>query len=295
LGGDLIDPSHDTASFLGLATTATFTAVAQSRRKIQLTFSEPASIDAAFITPTNYEVTTLDGQGLLVSAVQQTGPDNTRAAVTLGEDLTPGGYYVVKVLPGVAMQSGRFVLPDHQVFQWRAATTPIRIAITAFSGEVTSGLLGEPAGLAFFSPALDVSVPNSVIQVDSVSVCTRAYDVYTIPSPPDPLALFTWPAPLTGAKSEIGASGGVLIASAYRLGQAEMVVQNSLTETLPDADDGPATATLVESVDISRASFLNDDRWRTYPGTGATEGPFILADNLTYIGPGATTVIALQP
>lgn len=294
LGSDALDPGNNTATFTGLAPTASFMAVGQSRRKILLTFSEAMTLNSAFIATTNYEVVSLKGEGLLVTGVHQTGPDNTRAYLTVASDLEPNGYYTVKILPSVTTLSGKFLLPDQVLFQWKEARSTIRIPITSFSGEVASGLLGVPAGQAFFSPALDVSVANSTLQVDSVSVCTRAYDVYSIPGIPDPLPLFTWPGPLTGGKSQIGAAGGVLIASAHRLGQAIMAIQNRVSDTMPDADDGPATGTLEEPIDITRASFLNDDRWRTFPGSGATLGAFMLADNLTFIGPGPTVVIALQ-
>lgn len=293
--GDAVGVVHNTAIFLGLAPTAFFTAVAQSRRKILLTFSEAVNLDVAFVSPTNYELASLKGEGLIVTAVQQTGPDNTRAHLTVATDLEANAYYSLKLHPNVRTLVGKFFLPDQVLFQWKEARGTIRIPITSFSGEVTTGLLGMPAGQAFFSPALGVSAANSTLQVDSVSVCTRAYDVYAMPGLPGAArALFTWPPP-DGTTSEIGRSGGILNGPAHLLGHAVMALENRVADTLPEAVDGPATATLVETVDITRASFLNDDRWRTHPGTGATLGPFILADNLTYIGPGPTVTIQLQP
>lgn len=295
-GGDPLDALNNSAMFLGTAPSETFTATAQSRRKVVLTFSEEITVDAAFANPANYRLQNIDGTFVTVTSVSQTGPDDTRAILALGEDLEPLDYYSVQILPPVLTVSGRSFQPDIVLFQWKEhIPVPIRIQISNFSGEVSGGLLGTPAGLTFFSPAFETAVPDSVLSIDSVSVCTRAFDVYTIPSLPDPQPLFTYPAPSTGATSLLGPGGGVLIASAHRLGLAQFSYVDAREDTYTPPVDGPADATLEEPIDITRASFLNDDRWRTFPGTGASLGSFILADNQTFIGPGPTVNINLQP
>jgi hypothetical protein len=288
IGGDQLDPLFDSASFLGDVTPATFIAVAQSRRKIRLTFSQLMNVNAAFIDPTNYLIQGFDGSGINIDTIQQAGPDNTRAEILLAEDLVPFKYYTLQISVNVRTVTNEFIFPDRQLLQWKEVIPrPIRVEFDSFSGEVTGGLLGTPAGQVFFSPAFGTSVPNSVIQVDNVSVCTRAFDVYTMPSLPDPQILFTFPAP-SGTSGLIGAAGGVLRASAYRLGLAVMNLSDAQEDTLLAPTDGTPEGLLEEPIDITRASFLNDDRWRIFPGTGASLGSFLTADNTTPIGPGPT-------
>lgn len=288
LAGEFLDPDHATAEFEGATVKASFTATAQSSRKVRLDFSEAMPDDEVFTDPTNFVLRTVDGLQVAIEAIEHVGPDATRAQLILGQELRAMGYYSVQVGTAIETVLGRKVAPDKALFQWkRSHARPIRIAFDRFSGEVTGGLLGNPAGQVFFSPAFGASAANSVIQVDQVNVCTRAYDVYKPPSPIDPLPLFTFPGP-PGTSSLIGALGGVLMASAYRLGMAEMHLADLREDSMPSAVDGPAEGVLAEPIDITRASFLNDDRWRTFPAVGASLGAFRTADNQTYIGPGPT-------
>jgi hypothetical protein len=246
------------------------------------------NIDAIVTDPANYQLTRVDGLPTAIVAIERTGPDFTRIQLTLGQDLTPMGYYSIRLGALIRTAAGSTVSPDRASFRWKKVVPrPIRIAFGSFTGEVTGGLLGSPAGQVFLSPAYGVSVANSTIQVDRVSVCTRAYDVYRPPGIPDPQPLFTFPA-RPGSSSLIGTLGGVLLASAYRLGQPEMRLTDVREDAVPAPVDGPAEGLLTETIDITRASFLNDDRWRTFPGTGALLGVFRTADNQTSIGPGPT-------
>lgn len=160
---------------------------------------------------------------------------------------------------------------------------------------VVTSLLGEPLGQIFFSPALDTSVPaDSTIQVDSVSVCTRAYDVYEFPTLPDPHPLTTFGATWHNG-SVLNDADSVLQATAERLGQAQIILSDHPQDTWSGAADGPADATLQETFDQTKVALLNVDEtagWVLFDGVGT---PFICADNLAPIGPGATTNINLQP
>lgn len=288
LDGDQLDPLYNTAQFLGAVSPATASAVAQSRRKIRLHFSEPMLFDAEFTDPANFLLSGFDGTGIDVDRIEQVGPDTTRAQLILGTDLTPFMHYSLQIDALVRTVTGKSIWPEDVPLHWiEAIPRPISVSLSAFSGEVTTGLLGAPEGQVFFSPAFGLSVPASVIQVDNVSVCTRAYDVYTIPSLPDPLILFTFPSPW-GGSPRLGAGGGVLRASAARLGLAEMALSDLRQDAVPPPMDGPVEGLLQEPIDITRASFLNDARWRIFPGTGAALGAFHTADNLTPIGPGPT-------
>jgi|SRR5688572_4547399 len=288
VGGDQLDPLFDTATFLGDAVPVTFTAVAQSRRKVRLTFAQPMLFDAAFANPASFLLAGLTGEGITLEAIQQVDGSGLRFQLVLEEELVPFASYSLQVTSSVRSAAGDTVFPDVAMLQWKEVIPkPIRISIGQFSGEVAGGLLGTPAGQVFFSPALGVSAPNSVIQVDSVEVCTRASDVYRIPAIPDPSVLYTYPPPI-GTSAVLGAAGGVLRASAHRLGLALMALSDLQAETVAAPTDSDVTGTLEEPIDITRAAFLNDGRWRTFPATGASLGAFRTADNQTPIGPGST-------
>lgn len=266
---------------------ATFTAVAQSTYKVRLTFSEPMTVNAALVNAANYQVTTLDGALVGVVTVAQVGTSATRLELILGDGLAPFIHYSLVVGVAVTTATGGGVAPRRGVFQWKdVVPRPIRIGLSRFSGQATGGLLSPTgAGQVFFSPAFGAPAANSVIEVESLTVCTRGYDVYTLPSIPDPVVLMTFPAP-AGSSAVTGPAGGVLRASAHRLGLAEMRVSDVREDTVPAPVEGPAEGLLVEPIDITRASFLNDDRWSTFPATGASLGAFRTADNQTSIGPG---------
>jgi hypothetical protein len=262
-----------------------------------LTFSTSVTEDAELTDASNYEIRDLQGNPVAVSSVTTQGPSPiSRVTLALGASLDAQKYYVAEVDPSVKTSTGLSMSPATDIFQWQPMQNPINVGplvipLDNFSGEVSGGLLGQPAGLVFFSPALDVSVTDSTIQVDEVSLCTRAYDVYEFPEPVDPPTLFTFSAIGPGATAVIGPTTA-LWSSAERQGIARVNLTDNQEETMPVATDGPADATLVEPIDITRAGFLNDDRWVLYDGVGTS---FITADNLTPIGPGPTTNINLQP
>lgn len=294
--GDLLAPPNQTADFAGFAISPRFFATAQASRKVMLTFSAGMNSGSpAFTDPTNYEIRDFEGNAVPVVAATIAGVTLPISHVTLslGTDLVKGGYYVAEVDPAVQTAGGLSISPPTDVFQWAVMeapifTGPLEIPFAAFSGEITTGLLGQPAGQVFFSPALNVAVANSIIQVDEVSLCTRAFDEYHFPQPIDPPALFTYSP--TAPPGVIGPTT-ILWASAERLGIARINLTDSHQETMPAPVDGPADATLEEPIDITRAAFLNDTRWKLFPGTTV----FITADNLTPIGPGTPININLQP
>jgi len=292
--GSVIDPLFDTATFGGFVTEArTFFATAQSNTKVQLTFSVVMLQNAAYTNPANYTVTDLNGTSFPIASVTPVGPSpNRRVTLNLSAPLTPGGYYVATVASPPVLTDLLLVVPATDLFQWTETPKPAGVyrfdlKISDFSGEVTGGILGEPLGLVFFSPSLDVAAPNSAIQVDEVSVCTRAYDVYTPPAPIDPNPLYTWSN--NGPAGNLGA-GIVLFTTFDRLLGARLDLNIQPSDALGAYTDGPATATLAQPFDPAYVSLLNNPYWNSYPGTVT----FITANNLGPIPPGPTIVITLQ-
>lgn len=297
LTGDPLDPAHRTAIFAGFGAAPTFFAAAQSRTKVQLVFSAEMEQNVEFLTPASYTVTDLNLNPIPVTSATAYGPTPVqRLTLELDSEMNPGGYYVVTIVnPNVKTTTGLNVVPTYDMFQWAEmqapyrTTTPININISSFSGETSGGLLGQPLGQVFFSPALEAAIADSSIQIDSVSCCTRAYDVYTIPILPDPEPLMTWGPEQTFTTV---LSGNVLWATADRLGLSTFTLSDFQQETMPQAVDGPADGVLQETYDQTRVSLLNVDDWGLYDGVVT---PFKTADNLTPIPAGSTTNISLQP
>jgi hypothetical protein len=295
--GDALDPLFDTATFTGALTAPSFFAAAQSDTKVMLTFSNEMEVDVEFTDPTNYDIRDFHGNTIVINTVVAQGPAPIRrATLELDSNLAKGGYYVAEVDPAVTTTTALSISPTTDVFQWASMeapifTGPIVVPIENFSGEVSDGILGDPDGLVFFSPALDVAVASSVIEIDEISVCTRAYDVYEAPQPLDPPFLYTF-SPVGAAATSVLGVGTVLWAPPERVGLAHFELSEFAEDTMPTAVDGPADAILSEPIDITRASFLNDVRWQTFGGIATV---FMTADNLTPIGPGPTTNISLQP
>jgi len=292
--GDPLDPNFDEYSFPGFPIAPTFFAAAQSRTKVQLIFSTEMLQNAEFSDPASYQLTTLGGTPVAIASAAIYGPTPVRRLdLTLGADLEPGGHYVLTILdPAVQTAGGLPIYPTTDLFQWAEAAgwvgdSPLSIAIDEFSGEVSGGLLGQPLGQVFFSPALEASAANSSIQLDEVAVCTRAYDTYTFPELPDPEPLMTY-----GGAILTTIGDNVLWAPAPRLGLATFTISDLREDTLPTVVDGPADATLQETFDQSKVALLNVEDWVLYDGVGTS---FICADNLAPVGPGATTNINLQP
>lgn len=308
LNGDLLG-SEDSANFLGFVLIPTFLAGAISATQVDLIFSTEMTADAAFTAPSSYTIHGGPG-GSTVSIVSVTisgGLPVRRVSLRLDTPLDSMEPYAAVVSSAVTSILGQVVSPDTALFKWADMSrptqgVPLEIPIQDFSGEVSGGLLGNPQGQVFFSPAYEPVGATSTIELESVSVCTRAFDEYHLPDPPDPPILYTFGSSLP---STLGA-GFVLWAPAHRLGLAKTHLANRvLEEVLPKVydvstgqlespiGDSPAVASLREPIDITRASFLNDSRWRTFPGTGATV--FTTADNLAPIGPGPTIVRTLTP
>ena len=303
--GDLLDPLFDEAVFAGFPISPNYFAAAQSRSKVELIFSTEMLVDSEFTDPANYTIENFNSDAITILSATPSGLSPiSQVTLELDSNLTPGGYYVSTVSSNVKTASGYTISPSTDVFQWNEMQAPFRgvgplvIPIENFSGEVTSGLLGQPAGQLFFSPALEQSASDSTIQVDSASVCTRAYDEYSFPELEDPAPLFTF---VSGAEQTV-LNENALWTTAERQGLARINLSIDFADIAAIPVDGPAIATLGEPVDYTKAGFLNDYeillkgdpptvRSHLYDGSGKT---FICADNLAPVGPGADVEIVLQ-
>lgn len=295
----LVEDAVDTNSevFIGLQQIPTVIAAAQSPTKIEVVFSIAMSIDSNFISADNYTITTAEGSiQIPVLSVTPSGPlPLRRATLEIGVELDSKEYYFLTVSQTILSLTGDPANPRLAKFQWMDMTAPVFrgplvIPIKDFSGEVRGGILGNPDGQVFFSPAYDTVGSTSTIELEQVSVCTKAFDEYHLPNPPDPTPLLTWG---PGIKSVIG-PGAVLWAPADRMGLPRMDLTDHPNDDFIPPFDFNIEAVLVETIDITKGGgFLNDVRWATFPAPGG-KTVYKTANNLSSIGPGPTTPLKLD-
>lgn len=289
--GELLNPSSRVKVFQGDAVPPTFGAVAQSPRKIRLNFQNPMLINAALEDEANYQVISDKGVTLPITVVQAVGPTGYYAEILLGTDLESTFSYTVFVSSAVTTQDLQSLSPNQSTFTWvKHIPNPIRTKMSDFSGQDT--VLGTPKNRVFFSPAFENPVSGNTLEVDSVRVCTRAYDKYNMPGTGGPSqVLYTNPG--TGSSQTTSVLGlGVTWASAETLGLAQFTVRDLRQDTLGDASDSRAEATLRQTFPVG-TPILNSTDWVTNPASGGA-GVFRTVDNSVPVGSGPTTVISLQ-
>lgn len=293
--GQPLDPALNSVVFLGVPISPTFFAVATRKTRVRAVFSEAMLQNASLTDPSQYELADLNGNLVPIISVTAEQSSNVRSTVlTLGADLVDERHYRLTTLSGIITATLKALSPDTSVFQWVENTLRAEIPVDQFSGEVQNGLYGIHNGLVFFSPALVTSAANSVIQVEEVDVCTRAFDEYHFPQPIDPPVLFTYaggpPPPLSTLNSS-----AVLWVGFPRLMDARFELVDRPADTIPPPVDSRCIATLTERWDPTFISLLNNTNWKLFDNAGNPPAYFITANNLAPIPPGTTTTITLEP
>lgn len=265
---------------------------AVSATRVLVLFGSVMTNDSTLVDPTTYTLRQNDSTTIDVASVAA-GPGLTYVTLTLVSSLTPYKLNQIEI-PGALSLGGiplaGLILP----FQWQGATLHTRIQMQDFTGEVTSGILGDPRGLVFFSPSLDVPAPGSVVQVEDVSVCARPYDTYTIPQPIDPPALYTYNPTVNGPTASM-LNGAVLWGAFPRLSDARTDVGLKVPDTATEAVDSHAIATLTEQWDPTYVSLLNSVAWKLFDNAGSPPLTFSTANNAGPIPGGSTTTVTLEP
>lgn len=281
--GQPLDPDLDEVSFVGIPAFPSFFAVATRKTRVRLVFSEPMLQNAALLDPASYSLTDLSGNLVSVTSVTaEQITDVMSVILTLGEDLVDERQYVVTVLNTVVTVTLNSLNPNTSMFQWVENTLTTQVPVHSFSGELIGGLLGNHAGLVFFSPALENSAADSIIQVEEVDVCTKAFDEYHFPQPIDPPVLMTHgagvvPTPTTTTLN----STCVLWAPFPRLAEAKFELEMGLEETVPAPTDTLYEVSLTETWPSARVAILNNTGWKLFDNAGTPPEYFITADNLT--------------
>lgn len=287
-----IEIDQRVGTFTGYALTPALTGNAISSTRIQILVTDDLLLNAALSDPSSYQVISETGLVLTVIAVfPRTFEGITkRIDLDVATPLIPLKPYRVVLGSGIQTTDGRAFVPPETTVVWRPKPLVVAAAIADFSGEVQGGLFGTPAGQVFFSPSLEAPAPTSAIQVDDLSVCSRAYEVYAPPVPVDPMPLRTFG---TFNPGETNNPAFVLWAPFPRLQETKFDLVQRENDPYAGAVDGRCVAVLEEPLDPAFISLLNVPYWQTF-GTGVLN-PFKTANNLAPIPPGSTTTVIIVP
>lgn len=294
--GQPLDPNLDQQTFLGIPVSPTFFAVATRKTRVRAVFSEAMLQNAALTDPGQYVLTDLSNNAVAILSVTAEQTTNVRSTVLeLDEDLVDERHYRLTTLAGIITATLKPLSPDTSVFQWVENVLRTSIPVDRFSGEVQNGLYGIHGGLVFFSPALVNPAANSIIQVEEVDVCTKAFDEYHFPNPPDPPVLYTHgagvvPTPVVTTMN----STAVLWAKFPRLMEATLSLEDNPEDTVPTPDDTGCEVTMTEPWDPAYVSLMNNANWKIFDNAGNPPAYFITANNLAPIPSGGTTYLILK-
>jgi len=287
-----LDGQHRSAIFTGYSTEPCFTAVAVGPRRLRLIFVRPMQVNAALLDVASYAVKDVAGVFNVVQEVTQEQPGSpTSLVLRVASDLSTTEWNIVEVSNQVVTTGFLSLIPRTATFQWVNPDLTVTVPLSRFTGEVQGGLFGTPLGQVFFSPALEAPIANSAIEVQSVDVCTAAYDTYEFPAVLDPFPLYTWQ---SGVSPRLLNGPGVVLWAAFpRLMEATITVDDLRTETMPVPEDGPADAYFL-TWDPAQVAFLNNTYWELGVPAAAGHAPFITANNLIPVVP-TPSHINLEP
>jgi hypothetical protein len=294
-----LDPSLNTVTFMGNAIPATMTPVAVSTTKVRIVFAQPMLNNSALNDTLNYQVEDMFGNAFTIVSVTPEQPTNTLSvALVLSTPMHTDGVYQATISASIRSVNGQPIVPSTVPFTWVQETpNPILMQFQEFTGEVKDSVFGNPNGLVFFSPALNTSAANSIIQVEEVDVCTTAFDTYTPPQPIDPIPLYTFGRG-SPVGSVLGPAGASLWAPFPRMTVAQTNVLDNRLDTYQGATDGMAVALIQGSTwNLTYVALLNNLAFLTYrpPPAAALPMPpppstvpitpvlFITANNLSPI------------
>lgn len=275
--GQSIDSDYRSALYSGFVAQGILQAQALRAEAIVVLFGQEMIADAELITSSNYVVA--DAGGNLIPVVGVTPNllvNPTRVTLELGSPLVFPRFYTLAVSDQVLSTQGLTVLPATSAVKPYNPNRLARIPLSKFTGEVHSDLFGNPEGLMFFSPSLIPSgAPNSSLQVDEVSVRTRAYDQYVFPDQPEaPNTLYTY-----GLGTDTRLNQNALFAKFGRQSQVKMRVSDLREDILAAPTDAPPSQTIIERYNPDLIALLNNPGFLTFKSPLPSVGDYIAADD----------------
>jgi hypothetical protein len=286
-----VPPVLDTVTVVeSLSVGSGFKVRALSATRIKVTFASEMLLNSALTDVSSYTVRKSTGD--LATVLSLTLDSGARGlTLTLSTPLDSLAHYAVLIDPSVLTLDNESLTPRVNLFQYIESIRSVRVQAGQFSGEVQGGLLGNPLGLVFFSPALEAPIDGTIIQVDSVEACTKVADAYTMPPQVvDPPIFSTWDTAVTTALNE-----SVLWAPRDAMAEAHTDVTLLPSEMMPATDDSSATATLTEPWDPNYVALLNNTEWGLFDDLAPPARNFMTADIAGPIPAGTTTTITLSP
>jgi hypothetical protein len=289
-------PPRNTATFTGFPSIPAYFSCATTATRVRSLFSTPM-MPGPLTNVANYTVTDLNDNVLPVVSVQieqVTGPALS-VVLTLGTPMVTSSWYQTLLNPAIVNTDDEAPEPSDFDFQFILPVQMTSVPISEFTGEVSNEMFGNPDGLVYFSPSLNVAASNSIIQVEEVDVCSIAYDTYTPPPVFDPAPFYTWSP--SGPQTFLLQPGIVLFAGFPRMSEAMFELEftpTHLMDTVPPPFDNSVCITMAQQFATGYVALLNDPAFWLFDGThSATPPMWICADNLAPIPPGPETIIVL--
>jgi hypothetical protein len=296
--GTLLNPLENSATFTGFPLGLGYFALATSSTRVRAIFSSVMLNDASLSNPANYSITDFSGNALtLVSAEPEQAINPISVVLTLSAPLNEGYFYVCNVNSNIHTATGLNVLPSTSVFQWVSTVKQVSVPLSRFTGEVIGPPFGNPAGLVYFSPSLNVDTPNSIIQIEDVSVCTTAYDTYYPPNPRETskIPLFTY-SPNEPSPDPYLLNQCVLWTPFPKLSDVMLDLEDMEEDFFQPPVDTSCSVLIKQQYALGYVSLLNDPAWYIFDNKHGTSVPptFILAKNLSPIPQGPETIMVLH-
>jgi hypothetical protein len=277
-------PPLNVATFTGYPSVPGYFSAATTPFRVRCIFSTPMLLNAALTSPSSYTVTDLNFGNfpVLTAEPEQTG-NPLSVVLTLSIPMETDNWYQTILSPAIVDVNGQSPKPSAVDFQFILPATTTSVSIPEFTGEVSGGPFGHPDGLVFFSPSLNVAAANSIIQVEEVDVCSKAYDSYHIPQPIDPAPFYLWSpnGPKTFLEKE---QGFVLFAGFPRLSEARFELDfPELRDRVPLSVDTSVCITMRAQYQPGYVPFLNDPAWWHFDGTHTSTPPMWINANITAV------------
>ncbi len=303
--GTTLNPLQNSAQFTGFPLVPGYFAIATASTRVRAIFSSVMLNDSNLSNPANYTITDFNGNAVFViAATPEQSINPVSVVLTLASPLGESDFYVCTVSANIHTALGLNVLPPTSVFQWLQGDNQLTVPLRLFSGESSSlGPVQDFAGLVYFSPALNVSTANSIIQVEEIDVCTTAYDTYTPPVMIDSIVLYTYGGGIvpTPSPDPYLLNQCVLWAPWPRNFEAQIIVEftgPANNDLYGGADDTSCSVTIAQQYALGYVALLNDPAYYLLPKNSAEQSVppmFITAKNhLSPIPPGSETILVLH-
>jgi len=256
-------------------------------RRVRIQFPLPMDLNAQYLNPASYQISTLSPSApisiLTVTSEQITAPYRS-IILGLDQDMRDERQYLVSIGAGIQTLTALDMSGD-TIFT--RSENHLQTSVRVRDLQPGTHPLLPPGNQIFFSPALEVSAPNSVIQIESVAVCSQVEDSYRFPSQG---------ATATGLKTF-----GPSLLNQGRLTprrhspEISIGVAVTSSETVSAPSEALPIGSMTETHPVSIGSLLNQTAWKMYHPSNAPTVHFRISNNLAPAPPPVTTPVTIIP